>query len=117
MRLTLPSEAQKRMYERPEAYGVQAAPNECRVRGAITGVGPSPEGEGRVWELKVEEAEDVGDMRNFARTRVGETVNVFVPPGEAGKLKKGDRVEAHVSYEGDARGGMFFLKERSARKL
>lgn len=105
------------MFERPDMYGVPAAPNECLVRGRVHQVGPAPEGEGRILELKVEEAEDIGGMPNFARTRVGETINVFVPPGEAKGLKKGDHVEAHVSFEGDERGGMFFLKEKGARKL
>ena len=105
------------MFERPDTFGVPAAPNECVVRGRISRVGPSPEGEGRIWELKVEEAEDVGGMRNFARTRVGEEISVLVPPGEAKGLKKGDRVEARLSYEGDERGGTFFLKEKGARKL
>lgn len=103
------------MYERPDTYGVPAAPNECVVRGHVKSVGPSPEGEGRLWGLEVEEADDVSGMRNFAR--VGEEISVFVPPGEAKGIKKGDRVEAHVSYEGDERGGTFFLKEGRARKL
>ena len=105
------------MFERPDAYGVPAAPNECLVRGTINGVAPPPEGEGHVWKLKVEESDDVDGMRNFARTRVGDEISVFVPPGEAKGLKKGDRVEAHLSYEGDERGGTFVLKEKGARKL
>ncbi len=105
------------MFERPDMYGVPAAPNECVVRGKVASLGPAPEGEGRVLGLKIEEAEDVDGMPNFARTRVGQQINVFVPPGEAKGLKKGDRVEARVSYEGDERGGMFFLKEKGARKL
>jgi hypothetical protein len=105
------------MFERPDISGVPAAPNECLVRGTINSVGPSPEGEGHVWKLKVEEAEDVDGMRNFARTRVGEEINVFVPPGESKSLKKGERVEAHISFEGDEHGGTFFLKEKGARKL
>jgi hypothetical protein len=105
------------MFERPDAYGVPAAPNASVVRGTITSAGPAPGGEGRVWELKVEETDDVGEMRNFARTRVGEEISVLVPPGEAKGLKKGDRVEAHLSYEGDERGGTFLLKEKGARKL
>jgi hypothetical protein len=105
------------MFERPDISGVPAAPNECLVRGPVNSVGPSPEGVGHVWKLKVEEAEDVDGMRNFARTRVGDEITVFVPPGEAKSLKKGDRVEAHLSYEGDEHGGTFFLKEKGARKL
>jgi hypothetical protein len=105
------------MYERPDAYGVPAAPNESVVRGALEGAGPSPEGQGRLWELKVEETDDVGGMRNFARPRVGEVISVLVPPGEGRGIKEGDRVEARLSYEGDERGGSFFLKEGGARKL
>lgn len=105
------------MFERPDTYGVPAAPNECVVRGPVKSVGPSPGGEGHLWELKVEEADDVGGMRNFARARVGEEISVLVPPGEAKGIKKGDRVEARLSYEGDERGGTFLLKEGGARKL
>src|SRR3954470_13138604 len=100
------------MFERPDTYGVPAAPNESVVRGTINSVGPALEGEGHVWKLKVEETEDVEGMRNFARTRVGETVSVLVPPGEAKSIKKGDRVEARLSYEGDEHGGTFILKEK-----
>lgn len=105
------------MSERPDTYGVPAAPNECVVRGPVKSVGPAPEGEGRVLVLKVEEADDVGGMRNFARARVGEEISVLAPPGGAKGVKKGDRVEARVSYEGDERGGAFFLKDGRARKF
>src|SRR5689334_22338320 len=103
------------MVERPDMFGVQAAPNECIVRGPVNNVSHTTEG--RILELKVEETEDVEGMRNFARTRVGEEIKVFIPPGEAKGFSKGDRIEAHVSFEGDAHGGMFFLKEKGARKL
>jgi hypothetical protein len=105
------------MFERPDISGVPAAPNECVVRGRINRISPSPEGEGHLWELKVEETDDVEGMRNFARTRVGDEISIFVPPGAARSLKKGDRVEARLSYEGDEHGGMFFLKEKGAKAL
>jgi len=105
------------MFERPDAYGVPAAPNECVVRGPVKSNRPSPEGAGRLWEMTVEETDDVEGRRNFARARVGEEISVLVPPGEAKGVKKGDRVEARLSYEGDERGGTFILKEGGARRL
>ena len=105
------------MYERPEMYGVPAAPNACLERGRLESVKPGPEGQGHVWELLVEETEDENDLPNFARSRRGEVVSVLVPPGEGARLKKGDRVEARLSFEGDERGGTFFLKEGGTRKL
>jgi hypothetical protein len=105
------------MFERPEMYGVPAAPNDCVVRGRLERVGPGPGGQGRAWELKVEETDDVEGRPNFARSRLGDVVSVLVPPGQGKGFKKGDRVEARLTYEGDERGGSFFLCGGEARKL
>lgn len=101
----------------PGPYGVIAAPNASRLRGKLLSIKPGPGGQGSTLELKVEEAHDVGELANFAKGRVGEVISVLVPPGTKHKFKAKDQVELQVKFEGDARGGEFFLSEGKARKL
>lgn len=92
------------------AYNVSAAPNESVIRGRVLRVQPAPGGTGTVWDVELEEAEYVGDLANLARSRVGECISIYVHPDLKVKIKEGDLIEARIFYEGDERGGVFFLK-------
>ena len=103
--------------ELPEPYGVNAAPNACKVKGELVSKKKGPDGQSEVWEVKVEAAESIEEMPNFAQNRVGEIITVVVPPDTEHKLAKGDRLKAKLAFEGNEYGGEFFLQDGQVRKL
>src|SRR5690349_11154061 len=100
----------------PEAYGVPAAPNESIVRGKVLSVQPAPGGVGTVWDVELTQVEDVGKLANLARSRVGQTLSIYIHPDLKVEIETGDLIEAHVFFEGDERGGVFFLKGQEVQK-
>jgi hypothetical protein len=94
---------------------VRAAPNASRIRGRITRVRPAPGGAGQVWDVDVHEAGDVTALANLAAPRIGKSVEVYVHPDFKEPFAAGDRVEATVVFEGDERGGAFFVRGDEAR--
>ncbi|HEY7116676.1 MAG TPA: hypothetical protein VH475_08825 [Tepidisphaeraceae bacterium] len=97
--------------------GIPVVPNSSRVRGTIASVAPDPSGTGRILNLTVDAADDDGASPNFARSYVGQTIHVYVPPSASLDLATRDRVEARVTYRGDEHGGSFALMGGDARKL
>ncbi len=93
----------------PQRFGVNVAPNECKVRGKVIKIEPGPEGLGTIWRVEVSEAQDVDNLPNFARRHVGKLVSILVHPKMKKEVKESDLIEAHVSFQGDARSGAFFL--------
>ena len=102
--------------EPPESYSVSAAPNESLVRGKVLRVRPAPGGAGIVWEVEIQEAENVGNLANLARSRVGECIPIYVHPDLKVEIREGNVIEARVFFEGDERGGVFFLKGEDIRR-
>jgi hypothetical protein len=101
--------------EYSEPSGVFAAPNECKVRGKVVSVEPGPEGVGSAWQVELHEADDVGDMPNMARARVGDTITVFVHPKVKESPAEGEAIQAQITYQGDEQGGAFFLSPGDVR--
>ncbi len=99
-----------------KSYGVPAAPNESVVRGRVLRVQPAPGGTGTVWDVELEEAECVGDLANLAQSRVGECISIYVHPDLKVEIKEGDLIEARIFFEGDERGGVFFLKGQDVHR-
>ncbi len=97
--------------DKPKTYSsVPAAPNESVVRGKVLRVQPAPGGVGTVWDVEIQEAEDAGNLANLALSRVGECLPIYVHPDLKVEIKEGDLIEARIFFEGDERGGVFFLK-------
>lgn len=90
-------------------YGVSAAPNEGRVRGKLLEVEAGPEGVGAIWKVTVSETEDVGKLPNFARDLVGKVISIYIHPYLKKKFSKFDSIDARISFQGDEKGGDFFL--------
>jgi hypothetical protein len=101
--------------EHTEPSGVPAAPNETKVRGKVVSVEPGPEGVGSAWQVELHEADDVGDMPNMARARVGDTITVLVHPKVKESPAEGEAIQAQITYQGDERGGAFFLSPDDVR--
>jgi hypothetical protein len=97
--------------DEPKPYGVPAAPNESVIRGKLVQVRPAPGGAGSIWDVEVIESRDVEPLANFTRSRVGESIAVYVHPDLKKKLEPGDLIEARVFFQGDERIGVFFLKD------
>jgi hypothetical protein len=104
------------VYE-PEPMGVPAAPNASRVRGRLLSIEPGEEGQGTIWKVKVDASLDVDKLPNFARAHIGKVIEIIVPPDCRHKVVRGYNIEARVAYDGDERGGAFFLIENDVRKL
>lgn len=97
--------------------GVPTAPNESIVCGELVEIGAGPDGMGSIWKVRVDDARDVGELPNFTRARVGETIMIYVHPEMRKEFKAGDTIEVNVSFQGDERGGAFFLMGEKVRKL
>lgn len=91
--------------------GITAAPNESKVCGALVKVERGPEGVGYVWKIRVDESYDINGLPNFTKDRVGKIIPIYVPPEMGKDYKEADMVKVHVSFQGDERGGAFFLVE------
>lgn len=97
--------------------GISAAPNESIVRGRIGRVEPLPEGVGARWDLEVTASEPVGAHPDFARARIGTSIRIYVHPGVTQHFEPGEVIEARVTYQGDERGGAFFVKGDAVRRV
>jgi hypothetical protein len=103
--------------DEPDHSYVPTAPNEGLLRGKLLSVRKAPGGVGHVWQVDVEESENVGDLPNFVRPNVGSPITIYVHPGLKARLRKGERIEARVSFQGDERCGAFFLHGDDVRTL
>ena len=76
----------------------------------MTQVRPAPGGAGSIWDVEVIESKDVEPLANFTRSRVGESISVYIHPDLNKTIKPGDLLKARVFFQGDERSGVFFLK-------
>jgi hypothetical protein len=100
-----------------QRFGVNAAPNESKIRGKIVKIDPGPEGLGSIWTIEVSETEDIDNLPNFARRYVGKLISVLVHPEMKKEIKEFDIIEAHLTFQGDERGGEFFLIDDKVRHV
>jgi hypothetical protein len=89
--------------------GVSVVPNASTVRGSLTRILPEAEGDGAIWEIRVDEAKDAGGLANFVRAYVGKPIHVYVQPHLQHHLAENDRLEARIAFRGDEHGGRFVL--------
>ena len=97
--------------------GVPTAPNESIVFGKLVEIEAGPDGVGSIWKVHVDETHDVDELRNLTRGHIGETIVIYVHPDMRKEFTAGDRVAVNVSFQGDERGGAFFLMGDKVRKL
>ena len=96
-------------------FEVPAAPNGSAIRGKVLGIKETSEG-GQVWEVLLEESKDLGSLPNFTKSRIGETISVYLAPETGVMVRESDDIEAHVSFHGDEHGGAFYIADGSVRK-
>ncbi len=97
--------------------GVSAIPNASRVCGTLERVVPEDDGYGTVWEIAIDEAQDVDDMPNFAQPYVGALIRAWMHPQLHSDAKEKDKVQACVAYRGDAHGGRFVVIDDDVHKI
>jgi hypothetical protein len=96
---------------------VQAAPNQSLVIGKILSIAPLKDEPGFIWEILVEEVESERKMADFAANRKGLRIEVLVRPDFEHNMKAGDKISARITFQGDERGGTFFLVKDEAQKI
>jgi hypothetical protein len=64
-------------------------------------------------EIVVKTSEEVKGMRSFTRDKMGKLLSLYSKEKLSAELF-GKIIKAHVSYQGDEKGGMFWIKELEA---
>jgi hypothetical protein len=100
-----------------QSFNVQAAPNESKIQGKIVKINKDTESMSQVWDVKIEKSVDVKGMPNFTKSRLGNSVKIYLPLDIKGKFKKGDLIEASVTFQGDEAGGVFFAVDDEIQKV
>ncbi len=90
-------------------FNVQAAPNESKIQGKIVKIKKDLESMAEIWQVKIEKSFDVKGMLNFTKSRLGDSIKIYVPLDKESKFKEGNFIEAIVTYQGDETGGVFFI--------
>ena len=96
---------------------VQAAPNQSLVKGKLLNIAPLKDEPGFVWEILVQDVETEPNAADFAARHKGQRIEVFVRPDFQHNMAAGDQVSARVTFQGDERGGAFFLVKDQAQKI
>lgn len=96
---------------------VPVVPNASMVRGKLLRIKPEPDGQGAVWEIRVDEARDVQHYPNFAESYVGEIIPVYVHEELQNALAEQDMLEARIAFRGGEHGGRFVLTEDDMHRL
>ena len=87
-----------------------AIPNDSLIKARIVDISRTDERNFPIIaNLKILDSEDVNDMSNFTKDKIGQTIKVYFRQEDEFKLT--DTVnDVHVEFSGDERGGRFFGK-------
>jgi len=85
---------------------VQAKPNNSIVTAKIKKISKSPANRNSM-ELLILSSEDAGQMTNFTRDKVGDTLIVFTTD-DVSMIKPDETIQAEIRFKGDEFGGKFF---------
>jgi len=87
-----------------------AIPNDSLIKARIVGISKTDERNfPMIVNLEILDSEDVNDMPNFTKDKIGQTIKVCFRQEDEFKLT--DTVDdVHVEFSGDERGGRFFGK-------
>ena len=90
---------------------VAAAPNLAEVRGRLLCIRPEQDGPGTVWEIAVDDAQDVEGLPNYARPYLGKTIAAYAHAQLRSDVREQQPFRAHIAYRGGANGGRFVIVE------
>ncbi|QMU30522.1 hypothetical protein [Adhaeribacter radiodurans] len=90
-------------------HSVPSAPNQSIIQGQILKIEKGPEGIGNAWSVKVEVTQDVSGYANFANRYLGKEITILVHPEMKKAFHIQDKIKASIFFQGDERGGSFFL--------
>ncbi len=96
---------------------VAAAPNLAEVRGRLLCIRPEQGGPGTVWEIAVDDTQDVEGLPNYARPYLGKTIAAYAHAQLRSDLREQQRFRARLAYRGGANGGRFVIVEDAVQAL
>jgi low affinity Fe/Cu permease len=65
----------------------------------------------QVIEIEILSSEDIENMVNLTKNRVGQRIQVVVLKRELKGIEVGDKILARVVYKGDEHGGLFYASQ------
>lgn len=92
-------------------FKVNSAPNKSKIRGRVIKIENDSMLGAKLLHVKVEESNDVDEMLNFTKSKVGNIIKICIPADEGSEIKKNQEIEVPVSFEGDEGGGIFFITD------
>ena len=96
---------------------VTAAPNLAEARGRLLCIRPEQDGPGSVWEIAVDEVQDVDGLPNYVRPYLGKTIAAYAHARLRSDVREQQRFRARIAYRGGANGGRFVIVEDTVRAL
>jgi len=96
---------------------VAAAPNLAEVRGRLLCIRPEQGGPGNVWEIALDEAQDVEGLPNYARPYLGKIIDAYAHAQLRADVREQQSFRAHIAYRGGANGGRFVIVEDAVHPL
>lgn len=93
---------------------VLVKPNNSLVKARIKKIIESRTGSNSL-ELLILSSEDVGQMANFTKDKIGESIKVFSNE-DFSSLRTDETVEAEIRFKGDEFGGKFFASDIREKK-
>lgn len=88
--------------------GVPAAPNKSLVTAEIISISKGPWPGSYQIELLIQDSQDIPGFANFTKSRVGQIISA-VTRAEVKGLRRGEMIQAQLTYRGDEHGGLFFV--------
>ena len=58
-------------------------------------------------KLEIIESQDIGELANFTKNKIGQTIDVIFPDAKKTQLKPDSIIDVKIQYVGDERGGKF----------
>jgi len=58
-------------------------------------------------KLEIIESQDIDELANFTKNKIGQTIDVVFPDAKETQLKPDSIIDVKIQYVGDERGGKF----------
>jgi hypothetical protein len=96
---------------------VAAIPNLAEVHGRLLCIRPEQGGPGNVWDIAVDETQDVEGLPNYTRAYLGKTISAYAHAQLRSDVRAQQHFRARIAYRGGANGGRFVIVEDAVRSL
>ena len=86
---------------------VFVAPNDSLVKGKIIQNVETSLKNSVPIKLEIIESQDIDELANFTKNKIGQTIDVIFPDANETQLIKDSIIDVKIQYLGDERGGKF----------